>query len=363
MNLNVLVLPGDGVGPEVISAATHALEAVALRFGHRLAVTRDLIGGAAIVEEGVPLPARTLRRARQAGAVLLGAVGLPRFDGNPPEERPEKGLLDLRSALGVFANLRPVAALPSLAGRSPLRQEVVQGADLVIVRELTSGLYYGEPRGISGTGPETRAVNTMTCTRAEVERVARLAFRLATRRRNRVTSVDKANVLENSQLWRTVVEEVASDFPSVALEHMYVDNCAMQLILDPRRFDVLLTENLFGDILSDEAAVLAGSIGMLPSVSVGERRPSGTRMGLYEPVHGSAPDIAGSGAANPLGAILSVAAMLEHSFGLVAEAKAVEAAVRTVVERGVLTPDLACDRGRSTSEVGEAVAAAVSRPQ
>jgi 3-isopropylmalate dehydrogenase len=286
----------------------------------------------------------------------MGAVGLPEFDDVPPEKRPEKGLLGIRKALGVFANLRPVRSYASLLDSSPLKNHLVDGTDMIIVRELTGGIYYGTPRGITGEGAEMRAVNTMTYTRPEIERVTRMAFSLARNRRKKVTSVDKSNVLENSQLWRRVVIEVAQEFPDVALDHLLVDNCAMQLILNPKRFDVVLTENMFGDILSDEAAVLAGSIGMLPSASIGGKKASGAWVGLYEPVHGSAPDIAGQNKANPLGAIGSVAAMLEYSFGLKDEAAAVNASMERVLASGRVTADLKpSGPPASTDQVGEAV--------
>jgi 3-isopropylmalate dehydrogenase len=286
----------------------------------------------------------------------MGAVGLPEFDQAPPDQRPEKGLLGIRKVLGVYANLRPVRAYPSLIESSPLKNELVRGTDMIIVRELTGGLYYGTPRGIQEDGDEARAINTMSYTRAEIKRVSLMAFRLARSRRKKVTSVDKSNVLENSQLWRRVVNEVAVDFPDVKLDHMLVDNCAMQLVLDPRRFDVVLTENMFGDILSDEGAVLAGSIGMLPSASIGDRKPSGAWVGLYEPVHGSAPDIAGLNKANPFGAIGSVAAMLEYSFGLKAEATAVNRAMEAVLDSGQVTADLKpAGAAASTRDVGDAV--------
>lgn len=360
MNLHVLVLPGDGIGTEVTREAVRVLRYVAGKWNHSLHVAEGLLGGIAIHKTGSPFPEETARLAADADATLLGAVGLPEFDHCPPEQRPEKGLLGIRKALGVFANLRPVRTFAALLDSSPLKNALVEGTDMIIVRELTGGIYYGTPRGISGSGPETRAVNTMTYTRAEIERVSHMAFHLARGRRRKVTSVDKSNVLENSQLWRRVVVEVATEYPDVALDHLLVDNCAMQLILNPRRFDVVLTENMFGDILSDEGAVLAGSIGMLPSASLGGRKPSGAWVGLYEPVHGSAPDIAGQNKANPLGAIGSVAAMLEYSFGLKEEAARVNAAIEAVLDSGRVTADLKPKGAPATTEqVGEAVCAAI----
>jgi 3-isopropylmalate dehydrogenase len=346
MLLKILLLPGDGVGVEVTRAAVTVLETIATKFGHKLELSDALIGGVAIHKTGSPLPDETLQKAMAADAVLLGAVGAPEFDNNPPNLRPERGLLGIRKALEVFANLRPVKMWPSLVDSSPLKNEIVTGTDMIIVRELTGGLYYGQPRGIDGD----RAVNTMVYTRAEIERVTRKAFELARGRRKKVTSVDKQNVIEVSQLWRRVVIEVAKDYPDVALDHLLVDNCAMQLVLNPRRFDVLVTENMFGDILSDEAAVLAGSIGMLPSASLGESK------GLYEPVHGSAPDIAGQNKANPLGAIGSAAAMLDYTFHLKKESEAVNSAIGRVLESGCVTVDLR-PKGRpaTTEEVARAV--------
>jgi len=358
MKLNVLILPGDGIGAEVTCEAVKVLERVAGRSHHQLSITEALLGGVAIHKTGNPLPQETVDRALQADATLMGAVGLPEFDQAPPEMRPEKGLLGIRKVLGVYANLRPVRSYAALLDSSPLKNALVDGTDMIIVRELTGGLYYGTPRGIQDNG--ARAVNTMAYTRGEIERVSRMAFHLARNRRKKVTSVDKSNVLEVSQLWRQVVIEVAGEFPDVQLDHLLVDNCAMQLILNPRRFDVLLTENMFGDILSDEGAVLAGSIGMLPSASIGDRRPSGAWVGLYEPVHGSAPDIAGQNKANPFGAIGSVAAMLEYSFGLKEEAAAVNRAIETVLNSGKVTADLRPGgRPASTSEVGDAVVKAI----
>jgi 3-isopropylmalate dehydrogenase len=361
MKLNVLLLPGDGIGVEVISEASKVLRHVADAFGHQLSLSDGLLGGIAIHKTGRPFPDATRELALKADATLLGAVGLPEFDDSPPDKRPERGLLGIRKALGVYANLRPVRSYRALINSSPLKNELVDGTDMIIVRELTGGLYYGTPRGISGSGAEERAVNTMTYTRPEIERVADIAFQLARKRRKKVTSVDKSNVLENSQLWRRVVTDVSSQYTDVALDHILVDNCAMQLVLSPKRFDVVLTENMFGDILSDEGAVLAGSIGMLPSASIGEKRPSGAWMGLYEPVHGSAPDIVGQNKANPLGAIGSVAAMLEYSFGLSEEAQSVYSAIEEVLNSGRVTADLKPPgKPASTSEVGDAVCEALS---
>jgi 3-isopropylmalate dehydrogenase len=360
MNLNILVLPGDGIGAEVTREAVRVLRHVASKWNHGLKVTEGLLGGVAIHKTGNPLPPETERLAADADATLMGAVGLPEFDDAPPEKRPEKGLLGIRKLLGVYANLRPVRAYASQLDSSPLKNHLVEGTDMIIVRELTGGIYYGTPRGITENGAEERAVNTMTYTRSEIERVARMAFHLAEGRRKKVTSVDKSNVLENSQLWRRVVIEVARDFPAIELEHILVDNCAMQLILNPRRFDIVLTENMFGDILSDEGAVLAGSIGMLPSASIGAKRPSGAWVGLYEPVHGSAPDIAGQNKANPLGAIGSVGAMLEYSFGLKQEASAVDAAIEAVLRSGKVTADLhPAGTAATTEQVGAAICAAI----
>jgi 3-isopropylmalate dehydrogenase len=350
--MKILILAGDGVGAEVTSAAVTVLQAVAKKFGHTLEFTEGLIGGVAIHKTGSPLPDDTLNKALAADATLLGAVGAPEFDNAPPEKRPERGLLGIRKALSLYANLRPVKMWPSLVDSSPLKNEIVTGTDLIIVRELTGGLYYGTPRSIDND----RAVNTMAYTRMEIERIARKAFELARGRRKKVTSVDKSNVIENSQLWRKVVIEIAREFPDVELDHLLVDNCAMQLVLNPRRFDVILTENMFGDILSDEGAVLAGSIGMLPSASLGESK------GLYEPVHGSAPDIAGQNKANPLGAIGSAAAMLDYTFGLAKEARTVENAIGKVLESGQVTADLK-PKGKpaTTEEVAHAVCEEISR--
>lgn len=330
-SLSVCLLPGDGIGPEVIEAAQEVLEAAGRRFGFRLETAPHLIGGAAVRATGTPLPEATRAAVRSAGAALLGAVGAPEFDAEPPERKPETGLLALRQLLGCWANLRPVRRVAG-AGVTPLREEVVADTDLIVLRELTGGLYIGEPRGFASG--RRSAFNTLRYSVEEIERLARFGFELARSRRRRLTSVDKANVLETSQLWREVFRRAASDYPDVQLDHLYVDNCAMQLMLRPASFDVLATENLFGDILSDEAGVLAGSLGLLPSASLGGG------VGLYEPVHGSAPDLAGKGWANPVGAILSAAMMLRHSFGLEEAAAAVEAAVEAALAAGVHTRDL-----------------------
>lgn len=338
----IAVLAGDGVGPEVTAEAVACLQLVAAEFFHDFRCEAHPIGGAALDACGVPLPAATLEACRRADAVLLGAVGSPRHDHLQGVLRPESGLLQLRAGLGLFANLRPVAVPEALVGSSPLKPEIVRGADLLIVRELAGGLYFGEPRELSAD----RGLNTMAYTVPEVERVARVAFEAARSRRKKVTSVDKANVLEASRLWRDVVTRVGQDYPDVDLDHQYVDSCAMALITRPASFDVLLTENLFGDILSDEAAVLPGSLGLLPSASLGTGTP------LFEPVHGSAPDLAGRGLANPIGAIASAALLLRHAFGLEQEARLLEEAIQGVLTQGVGTADLAAARTVGTAELG-----------
>jgi 3-isopropylmalate dehydrogenase len=360
LNLNILVLPGDGIGAEVTGEAVRVLRVVAAKWNHQLRIREGPLGGVAIHKTGTPFPPETEKLSLAADAVLMGAVGLPEFDNEPPSKRPEMGLLGIRKAMGVYANLRPVRSYKALLDSSPLKNELVDGVDMIIVRELTGGLYYGTPRGISGEGPEERAINTMTYTRAEIDRVTRMAFELARKRRRKLTSVDKSNVIECSQLWRKVVVEVSKDYSDVSLDHILVDNCAMQLVLNPKRFDVLLTENMFGDILSDEGAVLAGSIGMLPSASIGAKKPNGAWTGLYEPVHGSAPDIAGQNKANPFGAIGSVAALLEYSFGLAEEAAAVNHAMEQVLNSGKVTADLRPTGTPATTEqTGEAVCQAI----
>jgi 3-isopropylmalate dehydrogenase len=346
MKARITVLPGDGIGVEVTREAVACLETVAGKYGHEFAFASHPIGGAALDQHGVPLPDETLKACLASDAVLLGAVGAPQYDDNPPKLKPESGLLGLRAGLGVYANLRPAFLHETLIGASPLKPEIVRGTDLLIVRELAGGAYFGEPREITAD----RGLNTMAYTASEVERVARVAFEIARGRRKKVTSVDKANVLESSQLWRKVVIRVAADYPDVALEHGYVDSCAMALVTRPASFDVIVTENLFGDILSDEASVLTGSLGMLPSASIGGK------VELYEPVHGSAPDIAGKGIANPLGAIASAAMLLRHSCKLEREARAIEDAIGRALKEGYGTPDLKSQtKIVTTSEMGEII--------
>ena len=342
MHATILTLPGDGIGPEVTLAATDVLRAVADRFGHAFDFVDAPIGGAALRQGLTPLPEATLAAARRADAILLGAVGDPEFDKGDSSRRPESALLALRSALGLYANLRPARVWPGLENDGPLKPSVLHGTDLLVVRELTGGLYYGEPRGLASDG--TSAVNTMRYSRAEILRIAKVAFDAARNRRKRVTSVDKANVLEVSRLWREVVTGIARDYPDVTLEHMYVDACAMKMALAPASFDVVLTENLFGDILSDEAGAIVGSLGLLPSASLGDGP------GLFEPVHGSAPDIASRGLANPIGAIASAAMLLDHGLGLKEEAHAVTGAIEAALRAGVRSADLAGPGEAATTE-------------
>jgi 3-isopropylmalate dehydrogenase len=351
MKLSITVLPGDGIGPEVTTEAVRVLETVAQAFGHDLKLNYGQIGGAAILAHNDPLPSETLRACLESNAVLLGAVGHPQFDNHPTDKRPEAGLLRIRRELGGFANLRPAKLFPALSEHSPLRRELIEGTDVLIVRELLGGLYFGEPRGIQSGEDFRAAVNTMRYSEPEVERIARVAFELARSRRRKVTSVDKANVLECSRLWRETVTRVATDYRDVTLEHAYVDSCSMALVARPASFDVMLTENMFGDILSDEAGAVVGSLGLLASATIGGR------VGLYEPVHGSAPDIAGRGVANPLGAILSVAMMLRFTFNLEAEAAAIERAVGQTLDEGHRTRDLvnADEPFIGTIEMGERI--------
>jgi 3-isopropylmalate dehydrogenase len=336
MRYTICVMPGDGIGPEIVAEAVKVLKTVGRKFGLEFAFTEAVIGGAAIDATGGPLPEATVVACKAADAVLLGAVGGPQWDTLDPAIRPEKGLLGIRKALGLFANLRPAKLFPELKAACCLRPDIVgKGLDVMVVRELTGGAYFGEPRGIEERGGEQVGFNTMVYAEHEVRRIAKVGFETARRRGGKLCSVDKANVLDVSRLWRAVVLEVAKDYPDVALSHMYVDNAAMQLVRDPSQFDVIVTENLFGDILSDEAAVITGSIGMLPSASLGAGNP-----GLYEPIHGSAPDIAGQDKANPLATILSVAMLLRHSFDQPQAAEAVEAACSEVLGEGYRTGDI-----------------------
>ena len=335
MQAHITLLPGDGIGPEVVAAGRAVLEAVAKKAGHEFTFREYLIGGCAIDAEGMPLGEATLRACQASHAVLLGAVGGPKWDDPSASMRPEQGLLALRKGLAAFANLRPVKTYPALVGASPLKPEKLVGVDLLVVRELTGGLYFGQPKGRMVVNGRRRGVDTMEYFDDEIQRVVKVAFDLARGRRKKLTSVDKANVLDSSRLWRQVANEVAVDYPDVTLEHMLVDTAAMRLVTWPAGFDVLVTENTFGDILTDEAAVLGGSMGVLPSASLGSGGP-----GLYEPIHGSAPDIAGKGIANPIGTILSVALMLRYTFHLENEARQIEAAVEAVIAAGQVTTDL-----------------------
>lgn len=347
MNASILLLPGDGIGPEVVAAAEQVLRAVAARFGHDFQLHPALIGGSALRRDLPPLPDDTLKAAHGADAVLLGAVGDPAFDKSDPSRRPEAALLTIRRELKLYANLRPARVWPGLESAGPLKPEVLAGTDMLVVRELTGGLYYGQPRGIDADG--NAAVNTMRYSRMEIERIARRAFEAARTRRKRVTSVDKANVLDVSRLWRTVVTEVAGDYPDVTLNHMLVDACAMKIALAPASFDVILTENLFGDILSDEAGAIVGSLGLLPSASLGD----GT--GLFEPVHGSAPDIAGQDKANPVGAVASAAMLLRHALKLESEAAAIDAAIEKTLTAGIGTADVSPARAVGTRAMADAI--------
>jgi 3-isopropylmalate dehydrogenase len=353
--IKITVVAGDGIGPEVTEQAVRVLQAVAEGFGHPLQLENKLIGGAALTATNDPLPADTIAACLASSAVLLGAVGSPAFDHNPGHLRPEAGLLRLRRELGAYANLRPAVFFPALEDCSPVRPEIVRGTDIMIVRELLGGAYFGQPRSIEGEPGARVAINTMRYAEHEVERIARVAFDLAMRRERKVLSVDKANVLECSRLWRDVVTRIGKDYPEVKLGHQYVDSAAMLLVQRPAEFDVILTENMFGDILSDQAGGVVGSLGLLASASIGGP------VGLYEPVHGSAPDIAGKGIANPLGAILSVAMLLRHSLHLEKEAECVERAVSSVLAQGARTPDLAgkSHKAISTLEMGRLVTQAV----
>ncbi len=361
-NPSLLILAGDGIGPEVMAEVKKIIDWFGDRRGLVFEVEEDLVGGAAYDAHGVPLADETMARAQAVDAVLLGAVGGPAYDGLDFSVKPERGLLRLRKEMDLFANLRPAQCFDALADFSSLRREVVAGLDIMIVRELTSGVYFGEPRGIFEEGGERVGLNTQRYTESEVARVARAAFELAMKRDRRLCSMEKANVMESGILWREVVEEVAADYPEVALSHMYADNGGMQLVRNPKQFDVIVTDNLFGDLLSDVAAMLTGSLGMLPSASLGAPMENGRPRALYEPVHGSAPDIAGQGKANPCACILSFAMALRYSFDQGEEARRLERAVEQVLADGVRTPDLMqAEGGRpaSTAEMGDAIVAAL----
>jgi len=334
-NYKIAVLPGDGIGPEIVGEAVRVLKAIGKKNNIKFDLQEALVGGASIDKYGAPLTDETLKLAKGSDAVLLGAVGGPKWEGLDYSIRPERALLALRKELGLFANLRPAKIYPVLSDASTLKKEIIDGVDIMVIRELTGGLYFGTPKGVTKLPDGTeRGVNTMVYTTPEIERIARVAFDVARKRRKKVTSVDKANVLETTELWRKVVIKVHKDYQDIELSHMYVDNCAMQLVRNPKQFDIIVTENTFGDILSDEAAMLTGSIGMLPSASLGGK------VGLYEPIHGSAPDIAGTDKANPIATILSVAMMLRYSFNLVKEAGDIEKAVENVLNKGYRTADI-----------------------
>ena len=363
MRANIAVTAGDGIGPDVVAEGIKALDATAKIFGHEFHFTHCLIGGIAIDQAGTALPEETLAQCKASDAVLLGAVGGPKWSDPRATVRPEQGLLAIRAGLGLFANLRPVKVYDALVDASSLKPEVVRGVDMIILRELTGGAYFGQPQGQWGDAPDRWAVDSMRYTETEIARLMRVGFELARGRRGKLASADKANVLASSRLWRTVAHEVHAEYPDVEMEDVLADACAMYLVRDPRHYDVIATENTFGDILSDEAAMLAGSMGMLPSASLAEATESGRRIGLYEPIHGSAPDIAGKGIANPLATILSCGMMLRWSFGLPAEADAVERAVEKVLEEGYRCRDIMTPGGKqlSTAEMGSAVAERIRR--
>jgi 3-isopropylmalate dehydrogenase len=348
MNYNIALLPGDGIGPEVIEQAVRVLNVLGEVSGHTFSFTEGLVGAVAIDRTGNPFPDETLDLCRRSDAILFGAIGHPKYDNDPSAKvRPEQGLLRMRSELGLYANVRPVKSFPALAGMSPLKEEIVAGTDIVMIRELTGGIYFGKPRGRSEDG--LTAYDTCTYSRFEIERVVRLGCVYAMQRRKKVTVIDKANVLATSRLWRETAKEIAAEYPELEMDFMFVDNAAMQLIRNPSVFDVIVTENMFGDILSDEASVITGSLGMLPSASVG------LSASLYEPIHGSYPQAAGKNIANPVGTILSAAMMLELSFGLVKEAEMITRAVEETVREGVVTPDLGSDNPSTTSGMGQRI--------
>ncbi|MCH2527130.1 MAG: 3-isopropylmalate dehydrogenase [Dehalococcoidia bacterium] len=362
MEFNIAVLGGDGIGPEVTNESVKVLNAVSKAFGHTFNLTYGDVGGISIDKHGTPLLDEVRELAGSSDAVLFGAVGGPKWDDPTANMRPEDGLLQLRAEMGVFANIRPVKVYPNLIESSVLKPEVLEGVDMVVVRELTGGLYYGEPKGRNETANGWTSVDTMFYTEAEIERVLRVGFELAQGRRGKLASIDKANVLECSRLWRHIATNLAPEYPNVELEHVLVDACAMQLVQDPRRFDVIVAENTFGDILTDEAAILAASMGLLPSASLSDVPIAGRKIsGFYEPIHGTAPDIAGKGIANPIGSILSTALMLRYSLGMTEEATSVEKAVESVLNNGSRTPDIISEGGEktSTTDMGDKIAQAI----
>jgi 3-isopropylmalate dehydrogenase len=362
-NYSIAVLAGDGIGPEVIEQALRMLQSISKRYGHTFNLQHAMVGIAAIESEGDAISDATMQLCRRSDAILFGAVGgIPRFEGPNSKIQPERALFRLRKELALYANLRPVRPLKALLNASTIKPEVLQGTDLLVVRELTGGLYFGKPSEIRETPEGLEAVDTLLYSEAEIERIVRTAFELARGRRKKVTSVDKANVLSTSRLWRHTADRIAPDYPDVSLEHLLVDTCAMQLIRQPASFDVIVTENMFGDILTDEASMLAGSMGMLPSASLGTRETAHGLFGLYEPIHGSAPDIAGQNKANPIAAILTAAMMLRHSFNLKHEAQAIETAVERIIEAGYRTVDLQ-EPGKeivNTKEMGRLIAEAIA---
>jgi len=359
----IVVLPGDGIGPEVTEQAVRVLHEIGERYGHTFQSHQALVGVSAIEAEGQAISDATMQLCQKSDAILFGAIGgIPRYEGSSSQERPERALLRLRKELELFANLRPIRPFKALLNASSIKQEVLKGTDLLVVRELTGGLYFGKPSEIRETPQGLEAVDTLLYTEREIDRIVRVAFELARGRRKKITSVDKANVLSSSRLWRHIAERVASEYPDVTIDHLLVDTCAMQLVRNPTGFDVIVTENMFGDILTDEAAMLTGSMGMLPSASLGTRRTAHGLFGLYEPIHGSAPDIAGQGKANPIAAILTVAMLLRHSFGLEQEATTIEAAVERVIEAGYRTEDLK-EAGKEvigTQEMGKLIVDAMA---
>lgn len=365
MNFSIAVLPGDGIGPEVISEAVKVMQAVESRFGHDFDISYGRVGGNAIDDFGTPLPEETQEMCAKTDAILFGAVGGPKWDDPRAKTRPEDGILAIRKSLGLYANIRPVKVYPQLINSSPIKPHLLQGVDMIIVRELTGGLYFGKPKRRWDTSRGRRGVDTLKYAEREIERILRVGFELAQGRRKRLTSVDKANVLETGRLWREIATELGQEYPDVELEHVLVDAASMQLISNPAHFDVVVAENTFGDILTDEASVLAGSMGMLPSASLaglpGASRRARLPLSLYEPIHGSAPDIAGQGIANPIGTILSMASMLRYSLRLEDEANAVERAVEAVLAEGYRTADIAADGGEvvKTAQMGSVIAGGI----